>query len=262
MIDLYNDLLIAYERGQDDLIRLKNDGYEFDKIVSHLYQSFEASAWYNCLIKKDIESAKQDFYNCGLADIEDSKIGKDIFGYKRDSPLNASLSDSKELIDSFATIEYKLRSGPQKGKTNKDLAKIGKSHIYIDTIIKSMTRDYDGLMSNLIVMETVFLRMKKNAVFTNDYDFFSGILKQDKDKVFNSINILSTKEHKKRNKDSYYKKDLISQPALGFAKIAWINEMELEFDNDLIPNELLAIKPLDRYQDKIYEYKDIMDKTK
>ncbi len=124
-----------------------------------------------------------------------------------------------------------------------------------------MAGDLDGLSLNLKIMETVFLKMKKNAVFKTDYDFFSGILEHNKDKVFGAINILSTKEHKTRNKNSFYMKDIVSQPASGYAKIAWINGLEIEFDNDLIPNQLLPMSPLSNYPNKIKEYKDLMTKN-
>lgn len=259
MVELYKSINEAYESGQKQLIRLKDEKFDFEKIVFSLYLSFESSAWYNCLQRKNINAAKQDFYNCGIANISQTEEGVDIFSYNRNSPLNAAFSDSKELINSFADIEYTLRSGPLRGKTNKEIARTGKSHIYIDTIIKSMNKDYDGLNSNLKLMQSIFLKFKKNQVFKTDFDFFDGISNDNKDKVFKSINRLATLEHKKRNKNSYYMKDLISQPAAGYAKIAWINGLELEFENQLIPNELLPIKPLINYENKIQEYKLLMN---
>lgn len=91
-----------------------------------------------------------------------------------------------------------------------------------------------------------------------NYTFFKGILDRDKDAIFDSITRLATKEHKRRNKNSYYMKTLISQPAMGYAKIAWINGFEVEFDSPLISNDLLPIKPSKDYQNKIQPYIDLM----
>lgn len=259
MIELYSDLSKAYETGQQELIHLINGKYEFKNILANLYLSFEASAWYSYLTKHDLNAAKQYFYNCGLVDIEDVKSGNDIFGYKRNSPLNVAFSDCNELIDSFVNVEYVIRSGPQKGKTNKQLSQLGFDHIYIDTIIKAMAKDIDGLGSNLEIMERVFLKLKKHEALKSDYEYFKGVLNRDKDKIIEVINIMSTKEHKKRNKEPFYMKNIISQPGVGYAKIAWINGIEIEFDNVLIPNELLPVKPLNRYDNMLKRYKGGID---
>lgn len=261
MTDSYEGLIEAYKYGQRGLIKLKDKKYEtykFEKFIFTLYSGFEARAWYNCLLMQDVNAAKQDFYNCGLADIEATKKSKDIFGHKRDSPIYAALSDSKDLIRSFEGLEYTLGSGPYAGKTNKELAKIGKGHIYIDTIIKAMNRDEEGLGANLDIMENVTLKLKKHAALKVDYDFFKGILERDKDAIFTAINTLSTKDHKKRNSQSRYMKDIISQPAIGYAKIAWINEFELEFDSPRIFNDLLPVRPLKNYKNEIQPYKDMI----
>ena len=223
-----------------------------------IWQSFESEAWYEYLIENNIEKSKEAFSNCAKIDLEQCSFDNDIFSYKRNSPLYAILSDNLEVIKSFSDIDYTLKSGPKKNKTYKELIKLGKSHIYIDTIIKSMNKDHQGLNDNLVIMDNVFLKMKKNAPLKIDYDFFKAILDKNKDLIFESINTLVTKEHKKRNRDSAFYKDLISQPAMGYAKIAWINGYELEFDSTLIHNELLPFKPNKNYSDQVLKLKENM----
>tara|TARA_R110002012_G_scaffold21035_1_gene74021 strand:+ start:2735 stop:3451 length:717 start_codon:yes stop_codon:yes gene_type:complete len=223
-----------------------------------IWQAFEAEAWYKYLVENNVAESKEAFSNCAKIDLEECAFNKDIFGYKRNSPLYAVLSDNNKIINSFSKIDYTIRSGPLKNKSYKEIVKAGKSHIYIDTIIKSMNQDYEGLSANLKTMESVLLKMKKYAVLKIDFDFFNGILNKDKDVIFKSINTLSTKEHKKRNRESAFYKDLISQPAMGYAKIAWRNGFELEFESPLIHNGLLPIKPNFNYTDKVLELKESM----
>lgn len=223
-----------------------------------IWQSFESEAWYEYLIENNIEKSKEAFSNCGKIDLEQCSYNKDIFNYKRNSPLYAVLSDNLDVISSFNEIDYNIKNGTKKIKTYKELVKLGKSHIYIDTIIKSMNKDYKGLKENLKIMDNVFLKMKKNALLKIDYDFFKGILDKNKDLIFESINTLANKEHKKRNRDSAFYKDLVSQPAMGYAKIAWVNGYELEFDSTLIHNELLPFKPNKNYTNQVLTLKDNM----
>jgi hypothetical protein len=252
------ELKEAYERGQERLKKYNSKDFIFKNGLNMIWQAFEAEAWYKYLIDNNITETKEAFSNCAKIDLEECNFNKDIFSFKRNSPLYAVLSDNNEIINSFSKIDYTLRSGPLKNKTYREIVKTGKSHVYIDTIIKSMNQDYEGLNANLKIMESVLLKMKKNAVLKIDFDFFNGVLNKDKDLIFESINTLSTKEHKKRNRYSAFYKDLISQPAMGYAKIAWRNGFELEFKSPLIHNELLPIKPNFNYTNKVLELKENM----
>ncbi|WP_040279283.1 immunity 49 family protein [Psychroserpens damuponensis] len=54
--------------------------------------------------------------------------------------------------------------------------------------------------------------------------------------------------YKKRNDNLAIYKDLYVMPALGFAKLAWINGLEVDIDHPLLPNTLLPIQPNDNYE--------------
>ncbi|WP_152286666.1 hypothetical protein [Flavicella marina] len=252
------ELIESYKRGQERLKKYNSKEFIYKNGLNMIWQSFESEAWYESLIENNIEKSKEAFSNCAKIDLEECSFNKDIFNYKRNSPLYAILSDNLEVVNSFNKIDYTITSGPKKYKTYKELVKIGKSHIYIDTIIKSMNKDYQALDENLKIMDNIFLKMKKNVALKIDYNFFKGILEKNKDLVFESINALATKEHKKRNRDSAFYKDLISQPAMGYAKIAWINGYQLEFDSTLIHNELLPFKPNKNYTDRVLILKENM----
>ena len=226
--------------------------YVFSKALNMIWQSFESEAWYEYLVENNIENSKEAFSNCAKIDLEICSFNNsNIFEYKRDSPIYAILSDNLEVINSFAKVDYSIKTSPKKIKTHKELVKNGKSNIYIDTIIKSMNKDYSGLSNNLKTMESTFLKLKKNDLIKVDYDFFNGILNKNKDVIFESINTLVTKQHKKRNLKSSIYRDLVSQPAMGYAKIAWVNGFELEFDSPLIHNALLPFKPNNNYSEKV-----------
>lgn len=246
MINIHENFSEAYKDAKEAL-----DDHTFCSRKHTDFYAYECRAWYSFFKLNDLEQARQDFNSCTIINLKQMNSGVDLFSYNRNSPLYAAFSDNKETISAFSNVEYLIRSGPNKNKTNKQVAKKGKSHIYIDTIVKAMVGDEKGLSENLDIMESVFLRLKKNQPLLPDYDFFRGILTKNKDKIYESIVYLSTKAHKKRNRHSYYLKDVVSQPGAGFAKIAWMNEIELEFDNELIPNSLLPIAPLSVYENSV-----------
>ena len=134
------ELIDSYKRGQVNLEKFASEDFILKNCLFTIWESFESSAWYELIINKDIEKAKQSFNDCGFADLEECNFSKDIFGYKRNSPIYAALSDNTYLIKQFANADYILQSCPKKGKSFKEIAKTGENHIYIDTIIKSMNK--------------------------------------------------------------------------------------------------------------------------
>ncbi len=256
MINLHGDIHQAYESSRTTLNSLRTNNYKFENIAYELYLAYEARAWYQTVISKNMSQAKNDFYNCSIAAIKETNSGKDVFEYRTLSALNAALSDNHKILKEYEKVEYQLRGGPNKGKTNKDLAGLGKSHVLIDTIIKTMNKDYSGLSKNIIIMESTFMTLKRNSVFENDFKFFKGLLAKDKDLIFESLNTMLTKEHKKRNRHCFYMKDIVSHPVIGYAKISWINDIEIEFDNKLIHNALLPINPNNSYLNEICKFEE------
>ncbi len=252
------ELIASYNRGQKRLERYNSKQFVFKNGLNLIRQSFESEAWFEYLVNNSVENCKEAFSNCAKIDLERCAFNHDILSYSRNSPIYAVLSDNLEIIKSFSEINYTIQGGPKKNKTYRELVKIGKSHVYIDSIIKSMNKDFDGLQENLEIMDRVLLKLKKNALLKIDYDFFNGILSKNKDLIFKSINVLASKEHNKRNRDSAFYKDLVSQPAMGYAKIAWINGHQLEFNSPLIHNDLLPIKPNKNYSDKVLKLKENM----
>ena len=249
------------EKNNWNLKRLsdyKNKDYIFKNSAFTLWGAFETRAWCELIKSSDLGACKSSFYNCGLIDIECGLFNDNIFSAGRNRPLYAALSDNTELHKQFSDINYIMQGGPHTGKTFKDIAKKGHDELYIDCIIKALNLDLDGLKENIKILENVTLKKKTRQWMLPDYEFFKSILTGNKDLAFNSINLLSTKHHRKRNTHSFELKDVVSQPAMGFAKIAWINGMQLEFESPLIFNELLPISNNIKYTDEVKSYKEIM----
>ena len=81
------------------------------------------------------------------------------------------------------------------------------------------------------------------------FQFYESLLSRDLSKITNAIEIyLTKKEHKYRNFHDKFP-ELISYPAVGYVKICLINGINIEIDNEYIPNDLLKIAPLSKYSE-------------
>jgi hypothetical protein len=231
----------------------QSEDYYFKNCKFSIWQYFQIKGWFELLVNNNVEQSKQAFYDAAKTDIYYYQLFKenvsDLFAAGRTHVLETSLSDNKSVMNEYAKIDYKLRKYGRKLVWHSDMVKEGKGHIYCDLINRAMNRDYSLLNKSIKIAKEKSLNLKKNQWMHLDLEFFDGILNKKKDKVFKAINQLCTKEHKKRNKHSFFFKDIISHPAQGYLKISWINEIEIEVNNKYIHNELIPISPNKKYDD-------------
>jgi hypothetical protein len=116
-----------------------------------------------------------------------------------------------------------------------------------------MNNEMDKLANLLEIAKEKTLDKKKNEWMKLDVQYFEGLINKDKDLVKDVVEKLCTKLHKTRNRHSWFYKDIVSQPALGYAKIAWLNDLQIEIDNDLVHNEFLPSNPNKEYYDNAKE---------
>ena len=185
------------------------------------------------------------FYNCGRIDeyfikkYDDRTLDSGVSHL-----LYAVLSDDKSLMTRYAELGHSKYQW---------MAEHGHSTLLyaMQQVIKE---DWERLKWSLNIMATK--DQKLNAVLLPDRFFFEGLLNKDEGKVNDALKRL-LKDHKKRNKYMGIAQDYISIPALGYAKLAWLKEMEIEIDHPLIPKELLPYRPLENYVDSYSFLKEI-----
>ena len=122
--------------------------------------------------------------------------------------------------------------------------------IWCNTVQFFMANDVRGIERNLNIIETLTLpKLPKNEQELKiDYEFYKALLLKDKSKCEELLEqLVSPKIHKKRNDNTVLNK-YISQPALGYAKLAWRQGIEVDVNSPLIPKEILPIEPLDNYE--------------
>lgn len=249
----YEELIKNHENLMSRLKEYESKWFIFRNSKLTIWQAFQIKGWYEFLINKNIKAAKQAFYDCSKTDIYyylkfKDKVS-DLFSAGRTHVLQTSLSDSQSAMKEFNLIDYPIAKRKGEILYYSDLVKEGKTYIYCDLINKAMNQEIDKLAKLVKIAKEKTLEIKKNEWLKLDLQFFDGIINRDKDQVLEVVNKFCTTEHKRRNKHSWIYKDLVSQPAQGYAKIAWINGLQIEINNQLVHNEFLPTKPNEKYID-------------
>ncbi|WP_046007351.1 Imm49 family immunity protein [Pseudoalteromonas rubra] len=206
---------------------------------------YRAQSCYYIFNEKNLEKAKQYFFLDGRA----TEINVRIFDsdqslkfYIRDV-VYLLLSDNADLIERFAKIEGENYNARLKGGS-------------LVPLIQALIREDFELFDKQLKISRNRAEKKDWKWMTPDLDALEGIRKKDIPKIEEAIMTLATKKHRYRNPEKIYN-ELLSIPALGYAKLAWLKGIEVEIDHPLIPKELLPVKPNSEYWE--YDYMKMED---
>ena len=193
--------------------------------------------------------AKIRFYNCAWLDEYCMSVRNNRFlDYGLHHASYAVLSDNEPLIQRYAKLRY--QRGANAELSMDEMVAIGELPIWCNTVQFFMANDNAGVERNLNIIETKTLPKlpKKEEGLKDDYEFYKALHTGDKAKMEEILEkLVSPKIHKKRN-DNPILNQYISLPALGYAKLAWRQGIEVEINTPLIPKEILPIQPLDHYE--------------
>ncbi len=206
-------------------------------------------------IENDISKAKDLFSLVGKYRLEQAKQteGTRIFQTARTLISNTAISDNSNLIKEYNAFDYPI-SYVSRNKTIttsfKEWAEEGEEgSIYSNLMLNSMNQELTKLEENLNIFKNITLKKKINERMFMDLEFYENLLKKDSKLIQLSIEkFLTKKEHKYRNQHDVFP-ELISYPAVGYLKIAQMNGFNIRIDNELIPNELIHSKPLNKYSE-------------
>ena len=235
-----NYLKIGFENAKQDeknlMAQFDHPDYIKHKVVSSFHNVLERKSWYYLFVEKNLEKAKQCFYLYGkVMEYLCSTIEVDISPGMAQDATYTLLSDNSALITSFGTWRYNdYDKFIKKGETKR--------------IIQLIATKND--QEAFLVLENFFAKHRKYPFKEIDGAILQGILEKDLAKIEENLNILLTpKNHKRRNGIYPMRKDLLSFPALGFAKLAWLRGIKVDIDHPLIPKALLPIRPNSEYVD-------------
>lgn len=237
---------------EDQILMNGNKNY-----VGNLRTEFLLVGVYESVIKKNISLGKQYFFYCALLDAYRIRTFNDrMFDYSLPQMLFVLLSDNLDFLKNvYGELRYSTNYLDDKTNEKRQLKMdemvlLGESAIWCNTVQFFMANHFDSVKRNLNIIETVTLKKlpKNQEELKLDYEFYKALLEKDKSKCEEILDqLVSPKIHKKRN-DNPVLNQYVSQPALGYAKLAWRLGVEVEVSSTLVPKELLPIVPLDHYE--------------
>lgn len=207
---------------------------------------------YCFLIKNDLTKSKMYFSTGAYIDIyltrNYNKSHSRFLDFDIPRGLFPVFTDNELMIDVYSKLRYQ-KSGDAELSMDEMVLQ-GESAVWCNTVQMFMSNDIQGVERNLNIIETLTLpKLPKNQQELKiDYEFYKALLSKDKAKCEELLEqLVSPKIHKKRNDNAILAK-YVSQPALGYAKLAWRQGVEVKVDSPLIPKDILPIEPLDHYE--------------
>lgn len=246
-----------FEHRSKKFEQIINSDYYFKNCRPSIWEYFQIKGWYELLITNKLQESKQAFYDAAKTDIHyyqtyTTKVS-DLFSYGRTNVLETALSDNELVMDEYSNINYQINNHGRNLVWYTDMVNDGEGHIYCALISSAMTKNLVELKRLNNIVRTKCLKLKKNQWMNIDLNFFEGIVENDEIKVKETITQLCTKEHKSRNRHSSFFNDIVSHPAQGYLKIAWLNNMQIKIDNEFIHNEIIPVIPNKKYEDNVAE---------
>ncbi len=246
MIKLKEKIERALNRKDKLLSLVINDKSNLNKVALNFRFMEYDIAIYSLMMN---ENSRQYFYNATLLDkLRIDKFNDRLFDFGLPNVCYPILSDNEQLIQQYSKLRYQKSENSELSMDEMILQ--GESAIWCNTIQFFMANDTQGIERNLNIIETLTLpKLPKNQQELKiDYEFYKALLSKDESKCEELLEeLVSPKIHKKRNDNAVLNK-YVSQPALGYAKLAWRQGLEVEVNSPLIPKEILPIDPLDNYE--------------
>lgn len=221
----------------------------------HFYSALKA-----CFIDNDVSSSKQHFYICGRVDIYANLkrnenipewVEYDFYGAiakrmnLRTNLMAAVLSDHPAMLAQYGYLSY-----PDYQKEFK----AGEITVLTEGAKSIMRKDWAGLQRVVEYIDT------KNRLKTQpwkaqipDRDFFEGMLEKNQPKIEVALAELLTPKRVKQRDDFETERELFARMGVLYAKLAYLNGYELNIRHPLLMQDLLPIKPLEKYDD-VYDF--------
>lgn len=209
---------------------------------------FEEKALHSHFINHDLATTKQSFYLCGrLSEYRVTNFDNSLLNYALNLVFYTFLSDNPHLIKRFTSWTY------SKMDMMLDIGFHGLGALMSNTMQLLLKRDLEGVEHNLEKLKKI-VEKKSGTWAVLDYQFYKALAEQDKRQAEQLLaEFVSPKNHKARNKHFALVGELISVPAIGYAKLAWLLGVEVEVNSPYIPREWLPIRPLAIY-DEYYDF--------
>jgi hypothetical protein len=236
---------------------LSKPNADLKHLASSLTWKNHVFATYAMAKEHSFVQAKQHFFVGALLDtFRILRFQNRLFDYALSGVCNALLSDNIPFLkEVYANLSYSTTYRDEKNNiqvpiTMGEMASEGESAIFVQTIQFFLKDDMAMVERNIDLIETIHLpQIAENPeLLEDDLIFFKALHAKDRGKCEEILaKFVSPEVHEKRNENPLLNK-YMSQPAMGYAKLAWIMNVPVEVNSSLIQTALLPVNPNTEYK--------------
>lgn len=223
--DNYNSNITLYKSSSKTIGR--------DRILSGLSHAHTLRGIKAYFVDRDANILRKEFYKATILGQRSHWAGysKNLGGMISDIRVFAValLSDSPECIQWIANEPILQKDNPKHWDFSLHM---------IQLLLKN---DYDHLEEKISIASK---KGRKNSreLYANGSDFFSLVMQKNK----TALETVIRKSSRKIQDASL--REFISPDGVVYAKLCWMNGIEVEVDHPLIPMGLMSVAPLDHYE--------------
>lgn len=223
--------------------------YDFLAIDSIYYGLYEF------YFKENVKSMKQWFYVSSLLRAESCKYSGGWNMWTPHAFIFPLLTDNEDLIKTYSSLTTVNDNDHHKSLVEAiNYPREGRFNVLRFQAV--LRQDWNKVNQ---MKEIFHEKIKKPKNFELwEIDFYTALQNKDANSAQQIIyEYLHPKIHKYLNQHlvEEFSGDIWSHHPVMFTKLAWINGLEIEIDNPLVPMELMPVKPLGHY-DYHYDFLD------
>lgn len=261
-VDLIQRLTMSissYQRSEREDIDLIETGIKNNSANGYIYESLSMGSirkgFSSLLVENNFEKLKQWFYVASLLRSESCKYTGGWNMWTPHAFIFPLLTDNEDLIKIYSSLTTVNDNDHHKSFVEAiNYPREGRFNVLRFQAV--LRQDWNKVNQMKEIFHEKIKKAKNFELW--EMDFYTALQNKDANSAQQIIyEYLHPKIHKYLNQHlvEEFSGDIWSHHPVMFTKLAWINGLEIEIDNPLVPMELMPIKPLDHY-DYHYDFLD------
>ncbi|WP_119025099.1 immunity 49 family protein [Acinetobacter soli] len=261
-VDLIQRLTMSissYQRSEREDIDLIETGIKNNSANGYIYESLSMGSirkgFSSLLVENNFEKLKQWFYVASLLRSESCKYTGGWNMWTPHAFIFPLLTDNEDLIKIYSSLTTVNDNDHHKSFVEAiNYPREGRFNVLRFQAV--LRQDWNKVNQMKEIFHEKIKKAKNFELW--EMDFYTALQNKDANSAQQIIyEYLHPKIHKYLNQHlvEEFSGDIWSHHPVMFTKLAWINGLEIEIDNPLVPMELMPVKPLDHY-DYHYDFLD------
>ncbi len=249
----------SYQRSEREDIDLIETGIKNNSANGYIYESLSMGSirkgFSSLLVENNFEKLKQWFYVASLLRSESCKYTGGWNMWTPHAFIFPLLTDNEDLIKIYSSLTTVNDNDHHKSFVEAiNYPREGRFNVLRFQAV--LRQDWNKVNQMKEIFHEKIKKAKNFELW--EMDFYTALQNKDANSAQQIIyEYLHPKIHKYLNQHlvEEFSGDIWSHHPVMFTKLAWINGLEIEIDNPLVPMELMPVKPLDHY-DYHYDFLD------